>query len=1134
MKIPSLKVRVVVGVGALLLAAGSAHAQTRTWRLPQNGIFSNAAMWVNSIPPASHESAAFGLTSSTVPFTVTFTGNATLGGLQVNNQRPTFNLGGNELQLNGDLFVRGTNTPSLTLLSGAVRRNGPSTIVGDTPGQNGRLVVGAGALLETRHLIAGTNSATGTVIVEGGGVINADHDVWIGRGAGAAGSLTVRGTGSEFNVWNLFTSENAQGSILIDEGGLLTTIHSPGVSWQNSRLDWTIRGAGSRVEIGGTYSAADARELVIDIENGGVWQNQHWMETSSNPLSESVIMIDGAGSEMNTLNGGITFRSGTNDLTITNGGSAAFAHGFRMGCCNFPGQHSVLVRGEGSELVVGDWPNQSGVFHIGVDHAGSAEMIVDQGATLRVEDHTYLGHRGPGRLIVDGPGTLMTSPHTLHVGWHDANSDGELIVRDGAAVMVGHFWMKGGSGSVATATVTDGGLLSSAPHWVSIGEGATLTLSNGGALETTGGIGIGGSTTRAGEVVVDEGSYAFASGRIDLGGATPDNLGILTMTGGTVYSNDYMPILNGGHLRGVGFIETGVGVAGGRVSPGMPVGELFIRNLGVHAHATGKVGTIAIDLGGTTPGVTHDKITIEQGLQITRGVLALSTVEGYTPQVGHTFDIITTGHGVSGQFESVTGADAGDGKAYVVQYLPDRVRVVVDGVTGLDIVQPTLDVYTGFIGSLAAMAQYVVSPEQNVNTSVAWTSDNQAVAVVDASGKVRGVSPGSTVVRATYGGQMDSVPVTVTDLPVPSDVEPGLDVEYRRFWWPDHDSLTPVLVETRPMLTIPFNPNWDMYGTLTVGNANVAGLMEGVLEITEPGVYEFLSIDSCGEARLIVNGQVVAFQNDSTWWMGEWSGSIELEPGLVDVRLEYAKRGNYCGYWHAVRWKTPGATDFVDIPAASFGAGGVSMKYYFPPDPFIPTTMGEYNRFDFPVYERSVLNEVNYGFNPEVGFTARYWRETGTYISGWLVAPESGTYTITGQAWGYLSVLRVNGQEVGAPWDWWTGGREFSVQLQAGANEIEVDGFMPSWAWDRGFRLWIEGPGIEHQVIPPTAFWRGTPANTCPADFNQDGGVDGADVDAFFMAWEAGDSAADVNLDGGVDGADVDTFFMAWEAGGCD
>ncbi len=55
----------------------------------------------------------------------------------------------------------------------------------------------------------------------------------------------------------------------------------------------------------------------------------------------------------------------------------------------------------------------------------------------------------------------------------------------------------------------------------------------------------------------------------------------------------------------------------------------------------------------------------------------------------------------------------------------------------------------------------------------------------------------------------------------------------------------------------------------------------------------------------------------------------------------------------------------------------------------------------------------------------------------------------------------------------------------------------------------------------------------CPADFNQDGGIDGGDLDTFFGAWQAGSCDADVNADGGVDGADVDTFFAAWEAGGC-
>jgi hypothetical protein len=54
---------------------------------------------------------------------------------------------------------------------------------------------------------------------------------------------------------------------------------------------------------------------------------------------------------------------------------------------------------------------------------------------------------------------------------------------------------------------------------------------------------------------------------------------------------------------------------------------------------------------------------------------------------------------------------------------------------------------------------------------------------------------------------------------------------------------------------------------------------------------------------------------------------------------------------------------------------------------------------------------------------------------------------------------------------------------------------------------------------------------TCPADFNQDGGVDGADVEAFFAAWSDGSKTGDFNQDGGIDGSDVEAFFINWSNG---
>jgi hypothetical protein len=75
--------------------------------------------------------------------------------------------------------------------------------------------------------------------------------------------------------------------------------------------------------------------------------------------------------------------------------------------------------------------------------------------------------------------------------------------------------------------------------------------------------------------------------------------------------------------------------------------------------------------------------------------------------------------------------------------------------------------------------------------------------------------------------------------------------------------------------------------------------------------------------------------------------------------------------------------------------------------------------------------------------------------------------------------------------------------------------------------------GIYSASEPMTMTFEAAHTGACAADFNQDGGVDGADVDAFFEHWEAGLHEADVNHDGGVDGTDVGEFFMVWENGGC-
>jgi hypothetical protein len=53
----------------------------------------------------------------------------------------------------------------------------------------------------------------------------------------------------------------------------------------------------------------------------------------------------------------------------------------------------------------------------------------------------------------------------------------------------------------------------------------------------------------------------------------------------------------------------------------------------------------------------------------------------------------------------------------------------------------------------------------------------------------------------------------------------------------------------------------------------------------------------------------------------------------------------------------------------------------------------------------------------------------------------------------------------------------------------------------------------------------------CPADFNHDGFVNGADYDDFAVLFDAADPAADFNADGFVNGNDYDLFAERFDAG---
>jgi hypothetical protein len=204
------------------------------------------------------------------------------------------------------------------------------------------------------------------------------------------------------------------------------------------------------------------------------------------------------------------------------------------------------------------------------------------------------------------------------------------------------------------------------------------------------------------------------------------------------------------------------------------------------------------------------------------------------------------------------------------------------------------------------------------------------------------------------------------------------------------------------------------------------------------------------------------------------------------------------------------AASALSLAAGLASAGVVTERIDFFPDE--PGTRTLQLRFIGPQEGRIVRTRVYMDFTTQPGFDA------GTINFLFLApvpdSPGGGFLTLTGEGLNWQGEGRfvaeyetdeLNGEIVGGLWVFDLGSLNDPPSFSGAFSEssrVEVD--------------------IEVPDPPP-----------CPADFNADGGVDGADVEAFYTAWQESMPEADVNADGGVDGSDVETFFLAWEAGGC-
>ncbi|MGZ8201904.1 MAG: beta strand repeat-containing protein [Burkholderiales bacterium] len=181
------------------------------------------------------------------------------------------------------------------------------------------------------------------------------------------------------------------------------------------------------------------------------------------------------------------------------------------------------------------------------------------------------------------------------------------------------------------------------------------TLSNSaGAISRT----IAVQLTNTGRIDVDAGTLVLTD--------FPTNAGTVALNSGATLSTNGAPLANFGLISGTGTVDLG-GASGGTLTNNGTVAPetLVIDGNFVQSSA----GTLAIEIGGTTPGVTHDVLQVNGNANL-GGTLLVNYVGGFAPAVGDAFNFLTYASG-SGDFSTFVfppGASALPGTAGLTEY----------------------------------------------------------------------------------------------------------------------------------------------------------------------------------------------------------------------------------------------------------------------------------------------------------------------------------------------------------------------------------------------------------------------------------------------------------------------------------
>jgi hypothetical protein len=166
------------------------------------------------------------------------------------------------------------------------------------------------------------------------------------------------------------------------------------------------------------------------------------------------------------------------------------------------------------------------------------------------------------------------------------------------------------------------------------------------------------------------GTIEVKAGTLQFQGPWTQGAGSTTVDGGTVLGGTLLSI-GGGTLAGSGTIQAAM-VNSGVTSPGGSPGTL---SLGPgEDYQQGTNGTLLVELGGHNPGTEYDQLVVGGNASLA-GTLELRLIDGFVPQPGDQFQVLTCGS-QTGQFSRIN-APAVSGAVWYANYSGTNISVAL-------------------------------------------------------------------------------------------------------------------------------------------------------------------------------------------------------------------------------------------------------------------------------------------------------------------------------------------------------------------------------------------------------------------------------------------------------------------------